>query len=110
MTVCYRALGCIEHYIEREVLPVYANTHTGTSHASRQTTYFREEARSVDYVDVVNSASLSLRDIIRNAVNASVDDVVIFAGNGCTGVVHTLIHAMDLASQLPVSTLYSSCG
>lgn len=36
------------------------------------------------------------RDVIRNAVHASEDDAVIFAGNGCTGALHKLIHALDL--------------
>ena len=36
------------------------------------------------------------RDIIRNAVNASEHDSVIFVGNGATGAVHKLIHALDL--------------
>nr|CAD7447759.1 unnamed protein product [Timema bartmani] len=37
------------------------------------------------------------RDIFRNAVHASEHDAVIFAGHGCTGAVHKLIHALDLA-------------
>ena len=40
-----RALFSIEDYLCKEVLPLYANTHTGTAHLSRQTTHFREEAR-----------------------------------------------------------------
>lgn len=35
-------------------------------------------------------------DIICNAVHASQDDVIIFAGNGCTGALHKLIHSLDL--------------
>ena len=47
------------------------------------------------------------RDIIRRAVNATAEDVVIFTGNGCTGVVHKLIHAMNLRCQAtpPVSPI-----
>nr|CAD7409166.1 unnamed protein product [Timema poppensis] len=37
------------------------------------------------------------KDIFRNAVHASEHDAVIFAGHGCTGAVHKLIHALDLA-------------
>lgn len=36
------------------------------------------------------------RDIIRNAVNASSDDCVLFVGSGCTGTVHKLIDGMGL--------------
>jgi len=45
-----------------------------------------------------------IRDIIRNAVNASENDSVVFAGNGVTGAVHKLIHALDF-KQPPVSFL-----
>jgi selenocysteine lyase/cysteine desulfurase len=62
------------------VLPFYGNTHTTTTVTSLQTTHFRHEAR----------------DIIRNAVNASEHDSVIFCGNGCTGAVHKLINSLDL--------------
>ncbi|XP_076446986.1 uncharacterized protein LOC143284202 [Babylonia areolata] len=75
-----RALSFIEDYIQKEVLPEYGNTHTTTSVTSLQTTLFRHEAR----------------DIIRNAVNASEHDSVIFTGSGTTGAVHKLIHALNL--------------
>ena len=42
------------------------------------------------------------RDIIRNAVNASEYDSVIFVGSGCTAAVHKLIHSLNL-SKPPVS-------
>ena len=41
----YRPLSFIEDYIRTEVMPCYGNTHTTTSITSRQTTFFREEAR-----------------------------------------------------------------
>ena len=41
----YRPLTFIEEYLHSEVLPYYGNTHTTTSLTSRQTTFFREEAR-----------------------------------------------------------------
>ena len=133
----YRALSFIEQYITVNVLPVYANTHSGTSHCSRQTTYYREEARYREKIRIHKShANISIvasnglrnlilfsliyitrslisfvvvvvvvviivvivifRDIIRNAVNASSEDCVLFVGSGCTGAVHKLIGAMDL--------------
>ncbi|RZF37597.1 hypothetical protein LSTR_LSTR003162, partial [Laodelphax striatellus] len=76
-----RALQFVEDYIIKEVLPVYGNTHTTTSITSMQSTLLRHEAR----------------DIIRNAVHACEDDVVIFAGHGCTAAVHKLIHSLALA-------------
>ena len=42
-----RSLKFIEDYINNEVLPLYANTHTETSQCSHQMTQFREEARYV---------------------------------------------------------------
>eukprot|EP00118_Oscarella_pearsei_P017421 m.172220 g.172220 ORF g.172220 m.172220 type:complete len:899 (+) comp39084_c0_seq8:2372-5068(+) len=82
-TASGRALSFIENYIQTEVLPFYGNTHTTSTITSRQTTMFRHEAR----------------DIIRNALNASENDSVVFAGSGCTGAVNKLIHAMDLSAS-----------
>ncbi|XP_074620328.1 uncharacterized protein LOC141879105 isoform X3 [Acropora palmata] len=79
-TASGRSLSFIEDYIQEQVLPHYGNTHTTTTVTSLQTTLYRHEAR----------------DIIRNAVNASEHDSVIFVGNGVTGGVHKLIHALDL--------------
>ncbi|XP_054261315.1 uncharacterized protein LOC128985628 isoform X2 [Macrosteles quadrilineatus] len=79
-TASGRSLQFIEDYILREVLPLYGNTHTTTTITSMQSTLFRHEAR----------------DVVRNAVHASEEDVVIFAGHGCTGAVHKLIHALSL--------------
>lgn len=45
-----RPLKSIEDFIATEVLPVYANTHSGTSYCSRQTTDYREEARYEVYI------------------------------------------------------------
>lgn len=47
------------------------------------------------------------RDIIRNAVNASESDSVIFVGNGVTGAIHKLIHALDF-KEPPVSTQFTA--
>ena len=75
-----RSLAFIEDFIRAEVLPLYSNTHTTTTVTSMQTTMFRHEAR----------------DAVRNAVNASEHDAVVFAGTGCTGAVHKLIDALGI--------------
>lgn len=75
-----RSLAFIEDFIRAEVLPLYSNTHTTTTVTSMQTTMFRHEAR----------------DAVRNAVNASEHDAVVFAGAGCTGAVHKLIDALGV--------------
>ncbi len=40
-----RPMKYIEDYIQENVLPFYANTHTTTSVSALQTSKFREEAR-----------------------------------------------------------------
>lgn len=42
-----KAVKFIEDYIDREVLPVYSNTHTSSSFVGIQSSCFREEARGV---------------------------------------------------------------
>ncbi|XP_035824879.1 uncharacterized protein LOC101846496 [Aplysia californica] len=73
-----RPLKCIESYIRENVMPTYANTHTEVSFNAQQTTLFREEARA----------------IIKEAVNATEDDAVIFTGSGATSAVNKLLHAL----------------
>ncbi|XP_041473906.1 uncharacterized protein LOC121422784 [Lytechinus variegatus] len=79
-TASGKSLGFIEDYIRANVLPTYGNTHTTTSVTSLQSTLFRHEAR----------------DIVRNAVNASEHDAVIFTGTGCTAAIHKLVNALHL--------------
>ena len=79
-TASGRSLGFIEDFIRAHVMPLYANTHTETSGTGRQTTSFREEARR----------------IIKQAVGAGPDDVVIFCGSGATGAINKLVDVMQL--------------
>ena len=85
-TASAKSLIFIENFLMTEVLPYYGNTHTTTSITSLQTTLYRHEAK----------------DIIRNAVNASEDDALIFVGSGCTGAVHKLINGLDISQPLTV--------
>lgn len=82
-TASGRALSFIEEYINEEVLPLYANTHTLQSRTGIQSTLFREEAR----------------DIVLRCVNASIDDVGIFTGNGSTAAVTTFIGVLGLKER-----------
>ncbi|XP_071942227.1 probable cysteine desulfurase [Antedon mediterranea] len=79
-TASGRSLKFIEDYIQQEVSPLYGNTHTTTSITSRQMTTFRHEAKQV----------------IRECVNASDEDAIIFSGSGSTGAIHKLVHALEL--------------
>ncbi|MCX4028386.1 aminotransferase class V-fold PLP-dependent enzyme [Endozoicomonas sp. SM1973] len=79
-TASGRALDVIEQFIQYQVLPYYANTHTETSFTGRQTTALREQARH----------------IIRQAVNGQEDDQIIFCGSGATAAIHKLIDILNL--------------
>jgi selenocysteine lyase/cysteine desulfurase/CRP-like cAMP-binding protein len=79
-TASGRALSFVERFLRREVLPLYANTHTEASTTGLQTTRLREDARR----------------IIHRAVGGTADDVVIFAGSGATGAIDKLAHVLGL--------------
>ena len=79
-TASGRSLTFIEDFIRNEVMPRYANTHTEASGTGLQTTRLREDAR----------------EIIRNAVGATSDDIVIFAGSGATGAIDKLIGILNI--------------
>jgi len=89
-TASGRCLSFIEDFVRREVLPLYANTHTETSGTGRQTTRFREEARQ----------------IIKDAAGAGPEDALIFCGSGATGAVHTLIDVLNLCLPSDLDTRY----
>ena len=79
-TASGRSLAFIEDFIRREVMPLYANTHTETSGTGLQTTRFREDARR----------------IIARSVGADDDDVVIFCGSGATAAIGKMIDVLNL--------------
>src|SRR5688500_16885668 len=79
--LCYAVLpatGRYLHFVEawiRRVRPFYANSHTAISSTGRIMTELREEARRV----------------VRRALNASPDDLVLFVGAGATAAVNKLV-------------------
>lgn len=75
-----RSLQFIEEYILREVLPCFGNTWATANITSIQTSLFRQEAR----------------ELIKNAVNATEEDAVVFTDNGCEGAIHKIIDTLDL--------------
>ena len=79
-TASGRSLDFIEDAIRQHVLPLYANTHTEANATGQQTTTFREQARQQ----------------IREAVNASTEDLVVFCGSGATSAINTLISQLGL--------------
>jgi selenocysteine lyase/cysteine desulfurase len=89
-TASGRSLSFIEDFIRKEVMPLYANTHTETSGTGRQTTRFREDARQ----------------IIKDAVGADEGDVLIFCGSGATGAIHRLIDVLNLRVPADLNRRY----
>lgn len=79
-TASGRSLAFIEDFLRREVMPLYANTHTESSGTGLQTTRFREDARA----------------LIKRAVAADERDAVIFCGSGATGAIHKMIDVLGL--------------
>eukprot|EP00960_Hanusia_phi_P010299 301115-Hanusia_phi.AAC.5 len=74
-----RALRSIETFISKEVLPLYANTHTTASATGLQSTLFRAEARS----------------IVRRCLGCDNNkDSLLFAGTGCTGAVVKMVELL----------------
>ncbi len=98
-TASGRSLAFIEDYLRDAVLPLYANTHTESSGTGLQTTRFRAEARR----------------IVREAVGATDQHVVLFVGSGSTGAIDRLVHVLglrlpaelderyDLAARIPAA-------
>jgi selenocysteine lyase/cysteine desulfurase len=79
-TASGRSLSFIEDHLREVVLPLYANTHTESSGTGRQTTRFREDARS----------------LIGEAFGAGDDHVVLFCGSGSTGAIDRMVRVLGL--------------
>jgi selenocysteine lyase/cysteine desulfurase len=80
-TASGKSLTFIEDYLQSQIMPLYANTHSMQSRSGKQTTNAREEARG----------------IIKRACNVSQDDhAVIFAGTGSTAAVNLLIGKLKI--------------
>jgi selenocysteine lyase/cysteine desulfurase len=83
------ATGRFVHFVEAwlsQVRPYYGNTHTAVSSVGRVMSRLREQARSV----------------VRRAVNAAGDDVVMFVGSGATAAINKLAHLVGLSVDEPL--------
>ncbi|ALO45973.1 aminotransferase class V-fold PLP-dependent enzyme [Pseudohongiella spirulinae] len=85
-TASGRSLEFVEDVIHKQVMPVYANTHTETTYTGAQTTAWRESARKM----------------IRSAVNGTDEDKVIFVGSGATAAINRFIDVLNLRGQQKV--------
>jgi len=83
------ATGRFVHFVEAwlsQVRPYYGNTHTAVSSTGRVMSLLREQARSV----------------VRRAVHAGPDDVVMFVGSGATAAVNKLVGLVGLSIDEPL--------
>ena len=92
-TASGRSLQFIEDFLRREVMPLYANTHTESSGTGLQTTRFREDARA----------------IIHQAVGGSDDDVVLFCGSGATGAINKLVDILNIRLPADLNARHNLC-
>src|SRR5476651_661025 len=79
-TASGRAYRPIEEYLLNEILPFWANTHSGTTVTSAMMSKAYEEAKSV----------------IKRHVNVIDDDVLLFCGSGMTSAVNKLQRLLGL--------------
>jgi selenocysteine lyase/cysteine desulfurase len=79
-TASGRAYGPIETYLQQQILPFMANTHTGSTVTGRLISQAYEEAKA----------------IIKNHVKAEHNDVLIFCGSGMTAAVNKLQRILGL--------------
>ena len=89
-TASGRSLIMIEDFIRQRVQPFYANTHSEASFTGLQTTALREQARQS----------------IREAINGSADDQIIFCGTGATAAIQKLIHILNLRLPAELNERY----
>ncbi len=89
-TASGRAVDFIEDTIREKVLPAYANTHTESSGTGRQTTRLREEARQ----------------IIKTAMGADDEYVLLFTGSGSTAAIDRLVSCLNLRLPADLTERY----
>ena len=77
-TASGKSLRFLEDYMERQVMPLYANTHTLQSCTGKQSTRTREEARA----------------IVKRVCGADEGDVCVFTGSGTTHATNLLIEKL----------------
>jgi len=86
-TATARALRCVEDYMQTDVLPMYANTHSSSSKTAMQTSCFRHEAREIVQLHCHANPS---------------KDVVLFAGQGATSAINRLVGVLGAALRQAV--------
>lgn len=80
-----RALGPVERFVQDEVLPYYANSHTETSYCGGLMTRLREQARAI---------------IGRSMGCDPALHAVVFAGAGATAGLNRIVHLLGLGDSV----------
>ncbi len=88
-TASGRALCQVEDFIQEQVLPYYANSHTEASHCGAVMTRMREEARTA----------------IARITNAGDDCSVIFSGSGATSAINRTVALCGVAELADTARL-----
>lgn len=78
-----RALRQVEAFMQDEILPFYANSHTEASYCGQMMTRLRQQAR----------------EIICNSVGGNEDHDVVFTGSGATAGINRLVKLLDVAPK-----------
>ena len=79
-TASGKGLKKLEQFIQKQVLPTYANVHSTVGHCAEKTSKYFSEAK----------------DILRNYTNAYGNYSIIFHGQGTTGAIHKLIEVLSI--------------
>lgn len=87
-----RPLRQVEEFVQTQVLPFYANSHTEDSHCGATVTALRKQARA----------------FIAQSCNCTDDHAVVFSGSGATAAVNRLVHLFGVKRawfERPVTVL-----
>ena len=79
-TASGKGLKKLEQFIQKQILPTYANVHSTVGHCAEKTTKYFSEAK----------------DILRQYTNAYGNYSIIFHGQGTTGGIHKLIEVLSI--------------
>ena len=96
-TASHRPVHSLETYIRNVSMPCHANTHTNITYTGSQSTAFVAEARQI--VAEMTGARIT---------GKAATDVILFGGNGTTGVVSLLLDVLNLRGLAAVSAATNS--
>ena len=85
-----QASPIIEYYIYKNILPYYANIHSNSFFSKKMSKYIKYT-----------------KDYIKNYMNVSNDQVIIFTGNGSTGSFNHIIRSIDYNNYEKINIIIS---